>query len=49
LYFTANVSRFVSLAATHIACDVNVGKKIHLDALHAVAFAAFASTALNIE
>ena len=39
----------VARAATHVTQHVNIGKKVHLDALHAVAFARFATSTFDVE
>ena len=39
----------VSLAAAHIAGDINVRQEIHLDPFHTVALASFAPAAFYIE
>src|SRR5690606_14052402 len=39
----------VSFALTDVACDVHVGKEVHLDLYDTIALAGFASTALDVE
>src|SRR5690349_4600139 len=39
----------VSLALAHVARDVDVGKKMHLDFHESIAFTCFAASALHVE